>query len=218
MLKNKFFVTLLAAFLCVGGVLLFRTFKPDPEALLKKRVAERSLGDPKAGFWITEYYDYQCPPCGSARKLLDDVMKRFPGKIYLQVRYFPLPAHKNALSAAVHAECASRQPGHFWAFHEQLFEHQQEWAMDPYASLKFLNYAQSAGIDTPRWDACAKDPETEKYVLEEKKKGEALGIKITPSFFVNGKLVVGVNGLSDALKELEPKAAPSVEPQAPAAS
>ena len=90
--------------------------------------------------------------------------------------------------------------------------------MDPYAELKFLTYAQSAGIDLPRWDACVKDPETEKFVTEEKKKGEALGVKITPSFFVNGKLVVGMNGLSDELKQLEPKAEPGVETKAPAAS
>src|SRR6185295_4383525 len=115
---------------CVGAVFLFRGFKPNPEELLKKRTTERSLGDSKAALWITEYFDYQCPPCASARKVLEDAMEEHPGKIYLQVRYFPLPMHKNSLKAAVAGDCASRQPGKFWKFHKAIFEHQSEWAMD----------------------------------------------------------------------------------------
>ena len=209
MLKNKFFVTILVVLLCAGSVWLFRAFKPNAEELLNKRVAERSRGDSKAPLWVTEYFDYQCPPCAAARKLLDDAMQKYPGKIYLQVRYFPLPAHKNSVKAAIHAECASHQPGKFWKFHEQIFEHQNDWAMDPYPELKFLNYAQTADLDLERWDACTKDPAVEKTVTEEKTKGESLGVKITPSFFINGQLVVGINGLNEELKKLESKDAPA---------
>ena len=203
MLKNKTAVTFLILALCVAGVVAFRFFKPDPEALLKKRIAERSNGDPKAALWITEYFDYQCPPCGTARKLLEAAIKNHPGKIYLQVRYFPLPGHKNSLKAAVHAECASRQPGKFWTMHDKIFDHQSEWANDPYAELKFLNYAREAGLDLPRWDACTQDPETQKFVMKEKAQGEKLGVQITPSFFFNGKMAVGNASLSEELKKLE---------------
>ena len=207
-MKNKFLITVLAVLLCAGSVWCFRVLRPNPEELLKKRIAERSRGNPKAAIWITEYFDYQCPPCAVARKNLDEVLKKSPDKVYLQVRYFPLAAHKNAMKAAVYAECASRQPGKFWKFHEQLFEHQTEWAMDPYAELKFLGYAQNAELDLPRWDVCIKDPSVERFIIEEKAKGESLGVKITPSFFVNGKLVVGVNGLTEELKKLESQDAP----------
>ena len=207
--KKKWRMTLLVLALCVGGVLSFRALKPDPEMLLKKRIAERSKGDAKASLWITEYFDYQCPPCGTAHKVLSDAVLKYPGKIYLQVRYYPLPAHQNALSAAVHSECASRQSGKFWAFHDQLFTHQGQWATDPYAELQFLKFAEEAKIDLPSWDACTKDPATEQFVKDEKAKGESLGVKITPSFFVNGKLIVGVNALTEELKKLETSPAPA---------
>ena len=209
MLKNKTVLTFFVLVLCVAGVLAFRALKPDPEAMLKKRIAERSVGDPKAALWITEYFDYQCPPCGVARNLLEDAIKKHPGKIYLQVRYFPLPAHKNSLKAAVHAECASHQPGKFWAMHDKIFEHQSEWAMDSYPELRFLNYAQEAGLDLPKWDACTKDPEIQKSITEEKTKGETLGVKITPTFFINGKMFVGNQALSEELKKLENAPAPA---------
>ena len=203
--KNKSALTLLLILLCVGGILLFRALKPDPEALLKKWTAERSLGDAKAPLWITEYFDYQCPPCGTAYKTLEDAMNQYPGKIYLQVRYFPLPAHKNSMKAAIHAECASRQKDMFWKFHGQLFQHQGEWVAENYPELKFLQYAQETKLDLGPWDACTKDPAIEQAVAEEKKKGESLGVKITPSFFINGKLAVGTGGLNEELKKLENK-------------
>ena len=202
MKKNKFLTTLLVFALCAGAVFLVRTFRPDSEAVMKKRMAERSAGDAKAAVWITEYFDYQCPPCATAYKVLEEWMEKNPGKIYLQVRYYPLPAHKHAVTAAVHAECASRQAGKFWKFHGLLFEHQAEWSQDAYPELKFLDYAQQAELELTRWDACTKDPETAKFIAGEKEEAEKLGVKITPSFFVNGKLVVGTTGLLEALNAI----------------
>ena len=203
--KNKLLATALLILLCVGVVSALRMMRPSPESLLKKRIAERSLGPSNAPVQIEEYLDYQCPPCGTARKLIDEAMKKYPGKIHLQVHYFPLPSHRNGLTAAVHAECVSRQKGKYWKFHEQLFEHQPEWANDAYAELKLLNYAQESGMDLKVWDVCVKDPETAKFVLDEKAKGAALGVATTPSFFINGKLSVGTNGLMEELKKLENK-------------
>jgi predicted DsbA family dithiol-disulfide isomerase len=170
--------TIVVIALCVCAVLAFRALRPDSAQAMKKRLAERAQGSEKAPLWITE-----CP-----------------GQIYLQVRYFPLSAHKNAMKAAVYAECASRQPGKFWKFHDRVFEHQPEWAMDPYPQIRFAEYARSADLDVRRLDACAHDETVEKAVADEKKKGEELGVKITPTFFVNGKIAVGVNGLSEALQ------------------
>lgn len=197
MLKNKTLVTAVVLLFCVSAVFLAKTLKPNPEIILKQRIAERSLGSEKAPLWVTEYFDYQCPPCAAARETLETIFKEHPGQVYLQARFYPLPTHMNAMKAALYAECASRQKGKFWKFHEQLFDHQLDWAMDEYAAIKFASYAESAGLDVGRLDACTHDPETEKTVLEEKKKGADLGVTITPSFFVNGKIVVGKTALKN---------------------
>ena len=197
---NKISATFLVMALCIGAVFAVRTLRPDAQSAMKKRIAERSLGDEKAPLWITEYFDYQCPPCGLARTALEQAVAEHPGQIHLQVRFFPLPAHKNAMKAAIYAECASRQKGKFWKFHDEVFKHQAEWAQDPYAPLKFASYAESAGLELRRLAACANDRRTEKAVAEEKKKAEGLGVKITPTFFFNGKMVIGVNGLIEEIK------------------
>jgi len=206
MMNKKILITLLVAAVCVGAVLSLRMLRQNPEEILKARIAERSLGSEKAPIWITEYFDYQCPPCANARVTLEKMMADHPGQIYLQARFFPLPAHKNGMRAAIFAECASRQKGKFWKFHEEMLSHQKEWAEDVYASFKFTSYAESAGLDLKKLEACAQDPETEKSVAEEKKKAEALGVAMTPSFYVNGKLAVGVTALAAEIQAATDKA------------
>ena len=125
------------------------------------------------------------------------------------MRYFPLPAHRNAMKAAIHAECATRQSGKFLKFHDLVFDHQAEWVREAYPELKFLTYGEETGLELTRWDACTKDPATEKFVTDEKKEGEKLGVKITPSFFVNGKLIVGAKVLLDELNAMTDEKAPA---------
>ena len=203
-MNKKILATVGVIAVSVGGVLAFRALRPDPEAVLKARIAERSLGSEKAPVWITEYFDYQCPPCANARLTLEKMMAESPGKFYLQARFFPLPMHKNGMKAAVFSECASHQTGKFWKFHEEMFSHQNDWATDAYAGFKFTSYAESAGLNIRQLEACVQDPETEKSVAEEKKKAEAIGVVMTPSFYVNGKLVVGITKLTEELKPPAP--------------
>lgn len=205
-MNKKILATAAIVALTVGAVLAFRAFKPDPAELLKARNAERAQGSETAPIWITEYFDYQCPPCAMARLVLEKAMTEHPGQIYLQARFFPLPAHKNGMKAAIFAECASRQKGKFWKFHEEMLKHQKDWAMDPYANFKFTSYAESIGMDLKRLDTCAQDPETEKSVAEEKKKADAIGVAMTPSFYINGKMVVGITALSAEIEAAADKA------------
>ena len=198
-MNAKIRATILVGVFCVAVVLGFRAFRPDPAELLKKHNAERSKGSEKAPLWITEYFDYQCPPCAIARGTLEEAMAAHPGQIYLQVRFFPLPGHKNGMKAATYGDCVARQKGAFWKFHEEMFKHQEEWAMDNYAPFKFVSYAEGAGADLKRLDACVQDPETEKTVNDEKKKAEEVGVSQTPTFYVNNKMVVGANGLKNEI-------------------
>ena len=193
--------TVLVGALCVAFILSYRAIKPHPEEVMKKRMSQRAAGDPTSKTWITEYFDYQCPPCSLASKVLKEHLAAYPKSVYLQLRYFPLQNHPHAMKAAIYAECASRQDGKFWAFHELLFSKQNEWAREKYPELKFLDYAKRAGLDLDKWDRCTKDPEIQAFIVEEKKKATELGVQITPSFFVNGNLVVGVKGLQEALSK-----------------
>jgi protein-disulfide isomerase len=201
-IKNKLFLTVTIGAVCVGSVILMRAFTPSPEELLKQGIAQRSQGNENAPIKIIEYFDYQCEACEHANKLLKDLIDMNPGKIYLQARFYPLPGHKNALKAAVFAECVSLQKDKFWPFHEEIFRNQATWAKDPYAQIRFASYSTSVGVDLKHLDACVADPEVEKRILEEKKKAAELSVKVTPSFFVNEKFVVGLDQLIQELKKL----------------
>ncbi len=205
-MNKKTLTTAAIVALSVGAVLAFRALRPDPAELMKARIAERSLGSEKAPIWITEYFDYQCPPCALARPALEKMMAEHPGQIYLQARFFPLPTHKNGMKAAIFAECASRQKGKFWKLHEEMLNHQNDWATDNYAGFKFTSYAESAGMDLKQLDVCVQDPKIKESVAEEKKKAEAIGVVMTPSFYVNGKLAVGITALSAEIKTVTDKA------------
>ena len=80
-----------------------------------------------------------------------------------------------------------------------LFAKQDEWeaAQDP--DTLFLGYARDAGIDTARLAACVSDPAAKMAVLEERERARSLGLKSTPTFFINGKKVVGVQSLHEEL-------------------
>jgi protein-disulfide isomerase len=198
---DRSLIAFLVAGACIAAVFGARYWKQSTAPKVFG-IEQRSKGDLSAKTHITEYFDYQCPPCAMANKMFKERMAERPGSYHLEVRYFPLPGHRNAMKAAIHAECAARQ-GRFWDFHDKLFENQNEWANDSYAELKYLGYAKDLNLDLARWDACVKDPKTEAFVAKEKEQGQALGAQITPSFFVNGKLIVGNFPLIEELKQIE---------------
>ncbi len=160
----------------------------------------RAKGNPTAPFWIIEYIDFQCASCGRASLLLHDTMEKYPEKIYLQVRFRPLPNHLHGLRSAVYAECASRQ-GKFWDFYEIIFGKQPDWVNLEEVEPLFRTYADLAGLDRKELDACLADPTVEKKVQAEGEEAERHGIKATPSIYVNGKLIVGYKDFEQWMTE-----------------
>ena len=142
--------------------------------------------------------DYQCPSCRLAAKMLDNYCKEYPSKLYLQVRFHPLKQHPHGLESALYAECATRQ-NKFWVFHRLLFENQSEWEKNPDTAGTFHGYAQQAGMDLKKLDACLENPLTKETVLQEDMDSVALGVHSTPTFFINGKMIVGPKLLLEEL-------------------
>lgn len=171
-------------------------FTSDERALL------RSRGEPGSPIWIVEYMDYQCPPCRRAHQVLEDYFKNNRSKVYFQVRFYPMPAHRHALRATLYAECAARE-GKFWKFHDRLLTKQNEWspAAEGRAEPFFRGYAEALGLDSRRFVLCLEDPGANRAIFEDRKAAQALGVRSTPTFFVNGKMVVGVRALEEELKK-----------------
>ncbi|MDQ3099398.1 MAG: DsbA family protein [bacterium] len=191
--------------LLFGGA-YYLTVSAPPEAKATVDVKETlsssayNKGDKNAKIKIVEYADFQCPACYASEPIIQRVLKEYEGKYYFEYHHYPLPMHKWAQDAAESAEAAGEQ-GKFWEYHEALFAKQNEWSEKPNAVESFKQYAKDLKLDEKKFNNSLDSHKFRDKVLDSVKKGNELAVSSTPTFFVNGKRVVG--GLSyDAWKTL----------------
>lgn len=206
MFCKKIAATVLILLACYASVEGLRFLAgPKGKWVMDRRISSRSKGNPGAPVWIVEYVDFQCGSCRLASGVLQETFKKYPSQIYLQVRFRPLVlAHLFALKSAIYAECAASQ-GKFWPFYEILFERQKDWGSSSSPDDLFHSYGKEIGMDLKKLDACIRNEDVKKKVIAEKDEAMDLGVKSTPTFFVNGKMVVGLEALQEELAADFPK-------------
>src|SRR5918997_3967650 len=164
----KRFYAVLAALALIGlGVLTYLLLKPDTVSIPANVVVQPSdtsgfagyvKGSSTAPVEITEFADYQCPFCQTFATLqmpsIEDRLIK-TGRVRWRYRDFPLQQHAFARLAAHSAACADEQ-GKYWEQHQRIYEGQQEWSGARDAGPVFRRYAQAAGLDIGRYDACMK--------------------------------------------------------------
>jgi protein-disulfide isomerase len=156
-----------------------------------QRVTVSTDGDPSIGpadapITIVEFSDYQCPYCQAwYQQTFDKLMASYPGKILFVYRDLPLPMHPQAVPAAEAANCAGEQ-GAYWKFHNALFSGQYSLGRTAYEQ-----YASDLGLDTAAFTACLDDHHTQAEVEADAADGARLGLSGTPSFVINGQILVG---------------------------
>ena len=143
-------------------------------------------GPQDAKVTIVEFSDFECPACRQAHFQLNEVLDKFGSQVKFVYRDFPLPKHKQALPAAVAAHCAGEQ-GKYWEMHDQLFKSER---LD---GDQVKNIAGKVGVDLVKFDACLQEPKRAEEVMKDMADGEKYGVNSTPTFYVNGYLVVGAN-------------------------
>lgn len=197
---NKPAAAIFVVFICVAVVFAIRLFRDYKKNSTGRRiVAARSQGNPKAALRIIEYTDFQCPACARAALLLENYIKRYPQRIYLEAKYFPLSQiHIHAFKSALYAECASRQ-GKFWEFYKALFESQKQWAGLINAEVMFKDMAKETELDLESLSACVASEGAKTVILDEKEEGQLSGVSSTPTFFINDKMIVGPKPLEAEL-------------------
>jgi protein-disulfide isomerase len=169
--------------------------KPTPAAVRTDDVAA-SWGDPNAPVTIVEFTDYQCPFC--ARHVADTLPTLLTelvdsGRAYYQIKDFPLDnIHPEARQAAVAARCAGEQDA-YWPMHDALFARQGEWsgAGPDGAAQVFNGIAGELSLDTAAFDACLGSGRFDAIIQDNLDEGVALGVRGTPSFFIDGFPISG---------------------------
>ena len=152
---------------------------------------DRILGKADAPITIFEYASLTCPHCAAFEtETLPKLKKEWidTGKAKLILRAFPLDA--SALKASVLARCAP--PERFYGFIETLFASQEAWgrSADPTPGLERI--AKLGGMSEDQFKACMSNDAIEKEVLAMRMAGaKQYGVESTPTFFINGKKLVG---------------------------
>lgn len=151
-----------------------------------------TLGAADAPVTVVEFYDPECEACAAFHPSVKKLLKDYEGKIRLVARYMPL--HPNSLSAATFTEAAGEQ-GKYWQAQEMLFQKQSEWGTKhgPQTSAPvdinalFRKYAMELGLDLNKMDAAFAENRYNAKIQRDLKDGQTLGVRQTPTFFVNGR-------------------------------
>lgn len=133
------------------------------------------------------FSDFQCPFCSRGAESVAAVKKKYGSKVRIVFRHFPLPMHKDARPAAEASMCVNDQGGDkFWKFHDKAFANQ-----DKLDAPNLEKYAKEAGADVKKFQECLAAKKFAAAVQTDMEYGEKVGVKSTPTFFVNGELISG---------------------------
>jgi protein-disulfide isomerase len=164
-----------------------------------------SHGPQDAAVTIVEFGDLECPACKAAQPNMTKLLEEEP-KARLIFQNYPLEQiHKWALPAAKYLDCLGRQNNEaVWKFIATTYEHQSE-INEQNVDQTLKGYVKDSGGDPDAVAACVAKPETEKRVRESIALAEKLDVTSTPTFFINGRRLVGfsTNGTPyDAVKAM----------------
>src|SRR6266852_1746020 len=153
------------------------------------------LGPKNAPVTIVEWSDFQCPFCGRVEPTLQQIREQYQGKIRFAWKNQPLSFHSNAMPAA-EAAMAAHEQGKFWEFHDALFKKQGQLGPALYDEV-----GRQLGLDMDRFHAAIQARKHAAHIQADMAAGNAVGAQGTPTFFINGKMLIGAQPI-DAFKQL----------------
>ena len=128
---------------------------------------------------LVEYCNYQCPHCGQAHQIVQDLQSQLGEQLCFVFRHFPLAQHPQAQRAAEAAEAANAQEK-FWPMHDTLFTHQQ--ALE---DADLVEYAVAINLNIPRFLRALSRRVYADRVQVNIDSGRSNGVEETPTFFIS---------------------------------
>jgi protein-disulfide isomerase len=163
---------------------------PQPSA------SDHVRGSLDAPVVITEFGDFECPYCGDAYDVLEEIREKYGSRVALVFRHCPLPMHPHAPAAAEAAEAAG-EAGKFWEMFDQLYRHQEALT-----DGDLREYARAAGVDPTSVERAIDRKTYTKRIERDMQSAQDSGIPGTPALFINGFAFeenISVETLSDVI-------------------
>jgi len=149
-------------------------------------------GDKAAKVSIIEFSDFQCPFCERFHTSVEaNLIKQYvdTGKATFVYKHIAILGQESVWAAQA-SECAADQ-GKFWQFHDLLFDKQSGENQGAFNKDKLLGFAQEMKLDMTKFEPCLSQDQTADRVRTDSQEGQQAGVRGTPTFFINGKPLVG---------------------------
>ena len=159
---------------------------------------DTSLGNPDAPVVIQNYSDFQCSHCGNFhRDTLPQIIEHYvvTGQVRFEFRQLPFLG-RESLAAANASLCAAEQD-RFWEYSDILFTNQARIDSGAFSSARLLAYAETLDLNLDQFSSCLDEGHYNTRAGDELASGNASGINSTPSFLINGELLVGAAPFTD---------------------
>ena len=164
---------------------------PEPPILSVSADDDPSVGPANAPVTIVEFSDFQCPYCRLSVPKIKEILAKYPGKVKVVFRDYPGPNHPHAQQAAEAAQCAAEQ-GKFWEYHDSLFDRQA-----PGTGWNYTELAKEIGLNQDPFATCLNTGRYREEVTKDLHDGLKLGVTSTPTFFINGRPLVGAQPFAE---------------------
>jgi protein-disulfide isomerase len=215
-------VAVVALATLVSGAMLYRAKRPvlltiPQDKIIPGKADTASMhirGEPDAPVTLEEFGDFQCPPCRSLSTYLDDLLKEYHPKLRIVFHNYPLKQHKHAYDAALAAEAAGAQ-GHFWEMHDVLYREQDVWSKASFPRALFDAYAGTIGLDVDQFQKDMESEKAEQQVDGDEERGNSIGVKSTPTLFLNNKEVGPDDRNPEGVRKLVDAAVKGKSPASP---
>lgn len=142
------------------------------------------LGSKSASVFLVEFLDPECESCRMFYPEVKKILSEYKDKVTLVIRYAPF--HQNSKYAVKILEAARKQDK-FWQVLELLFMYQPEWAdhHNPKPEIVW-KYLPETGVNIEKLRTDMNDQSIETIISQDIQDGQKLGVRATPSFFING--------------------------------
>jgi len=159
---------------------------------------DTSLGKTDAPVVIQGFSDFQCSHCRNFhRDTLPLIIENYvvSGQVRFEFRQFPFLGTES-LAAANASLCAAEQD-RFWGYSELLFANQANIDRNAFSSARLRAFAEALELNMDQFSSCLDEGRYHDKVDDELASGKAGGINSTPSFLINGQLLVGAAPFTD---------------------
>jgi protein-disulfide isomerase len=207
-----FWLVGLGIVLIIAAVVLLPYLRPldeivTPQFIERPMVNGTAMGDPNAPVVMEEFADYQCGHCRLFSEETEPLLIEeyvATGKLYVIYKNFALYTDPGYSSVPFDeaALCAADQ-NKFWEYHDILYANQNTNDPNKYSDRRLQAYAEVVGLDMESFNQCLSDNRHLADVEQIRAEAESRGVNSTPTFFINGKPILGNLPLEDFQKEID---------------